>query len=226
MLYFIWLLWYFNTCVWHEYMWETDRTWTLQIRVEISMKTYWNGNTSSSTKCSLANIRIRLKLRFTVQAGTQEQPSIKWNNCKNDQYRKPKPSTYFGSIRCRKDSNTTKNIYAYKIQNMNKGTASPAIQIVLNQYHQQKALSHYVMSVTWITQCHSVRLKIKFSEILFTIRCLLIISSIILCLPLSFFRGLKIMQSTLFFNAEPMTFFSTHVKISLTNFFLFYNSGK
>jgi len=81
-------------------------------------KTYWNGNTSSSTKSSLANIRVCLKLRITVQTGTQEQPSIKWNNCKKKQHWEPKPSTFFRSIRGRKDSNTTKNIYAYKIQTM------------------------------------------------------------------------------------------------------------
>lgn len=54
--------------------------------------------------------------------------------------------------------------------NSNKQRSQPIINGLNQQQQQQIFLSHQIRSATWITQCHSAKLKTKASRILFSLR--------------------------------------------------------
>jgi hypothetical protein len=127
----------------------------------MTITTYWNSDTSGSTKSSLANVRVCFKARFTVQARTQEQSGIKGNDSKNEQNGKSNPSTFFSSIRGWKDSYSTKNIYACKIENK--------IKVYTNWWLLLHCLVvKYVMSIHKCT-CSQINISWVFTYRLFLI---------------------------------------------------------
>ena len=57
--------------------------------MENKNQTHWDENATGGTEGSLANVWVSFKSWFTIQAVTQEHPSVKRKNCKYEQYDEP-----------------------------------------------------------------------------------------------------------------------------------------